>query len=216
MLAGCSGSGPTPASGPFTGTWSGANGVNVANFDTWTLSQAGSTVTGTVKTISSQGTASDDINGTASGNIATVSLSNNGKVEVGAATLTLSGTNLTAQWSGNSGAVTEALTAGGACANPLVGTLNILNTYYIEQKSDMYIMIFNGAGAPVLQGYNQLVQDILSGPYVAKTYGRTSTGSINTDDSWNLCTSSVIQVAACRVNQYTSNTGCKGRVAPHG
>jgi hypothetical protein len=218
--AGCSGGngggGSTGASGPFTGTWSGANAVNVANYDTFTLSQSGASVSGTVSTISSQGTATDNISGTANGGTATVAVTNNGTVAIGSMTLTIGGGTLTAQWTGNAGAVTETLTTGGPCANPLVGTLNILNTYNVEQKSDMYIMVFNGAGIAIAQGMNQVIQDVPSGPYIVKTYGRAADGKIYTDDSWNLCSSSVAQVAACKVNQYTSNAGCKGRPLPHG
>jgi hypothetical protein len=56
---------------------------------------------------------------------------------------------------------------------------------------------------------------VLSGPYTVKMYGRAADGKIYTDDSWNLCSSSVAQVAACKVNQYTSNSGCKGRPLPN-
>ena len=210
------GGGSTGASGPFTGLWSGANAINVANYDTFTLSQSGSSVSGTVSTLSFQGTATDNLSGTANGSMATVAVTSNGKVSTASMTLTLSGGTLTAQWAGNAGPVTETLATGGPCANPLVGTLNIPNTYNVEQKSDMYIMVFNGAGIAIAQGTNQVVQDVPSGPYVAKTYGTAADGKIYTDDSWNLCSSSVVQVAACKVNQYTSNAGCKGRPLPHG
>lgn len=221
FIAGCSGGNSgggtsTGASGLFTGVWSGANAVNVANYDTFTLTQSGANVSGTVSTISVQGTATDNISGTANGSTATVAVTHSGNVAIPSMTLTIGGSTLTAQWTGNAGPLTETLGTGGPCANPLVGTLNILNTYNVEQKSDMYIMVFNGAGIAIAQGMNQVVGDVPSGPYTAKTYGRAADGKIYTDDSWNLCSSSAIQVAACKVNQYTSNAGCKGRPLPHG
>lgn len=97
--------------------------------------------------------------------------------------------------------------------NGITGTLNILDTWNVEQKSDMYIMVFNGAGVAVVQGYNQIVQDILSGPYIAKFYGRANDGKIYTSD-WNLCFTSNIQVDAGKVNQYKTNGGCTGKKVP--
>jgi hypothetical protein len=229
-LAGCGGggSGTTAASGPFTGTWSGSFSNSAGIYPmTLTLSQTGASVAGVAAVTTAVGTGTESINGTANGNTATVAFTNSsGTTVVPVATFSINGTGMSVNWATTSGfVITGTLTSGGipvpqpgtaACVNPNVGTLNVTNTYYVEQKSDMYIMVFNGAGVPILQGYNQVVQDVLSGPYIVKTYGRAADGKIYTDDSWNLCSSSAVQVDACKVNQYTSNAGCKGRPLPHG
>jgi hypothetical protein len=208
--------------GPFTGTWSGTFGTGASPFSV-TLSQTNSTVVG-VAAVTTNGVASGlSINGSASGNVANVAMTYpDGSSAVPKATFTLAGSTLSTQWTGSTGVVvtgslspTAAAPTTAGCANPLIGTLNILNTYYIEQNSDMYIQVFNGAGVVIAQGTNQIVQDVLSGPYIMKTFGRAADGKIYTDASWNLCSQSNVQVDACKVNQYKSNSGCVGRPLPH-
>ena len=125
-LAGCSGgSGPTAASGPFTGTWSGTWGES-GDPATLTLSQTGSSVTGSVNTTSSQGVIlTQSINGTASGNTATVSFTFNGAVLVTGATFTISGSNMSTQWlsSDGSGVLdTGSLASGATPTTPTLPT----------------------------------------------------------------------------------------------
>lgn len=223
IMAGCAGSGPTPptpAPAPaFAGTWSGIPSGSTGPFGlSLVLSQTGSTVSGTsVWTfINPTAVATLNINGTATGSSATLNVTDpsNGSKVGSSMTATINGSSMTITAGAVSGTLNQQAGISG-CVNPAVGTVNIQNTYAAEQHSDMYLMLYTGAGVAVAQGTNSIVQDVLSGPYVLKTYGRAADGKIYTDDSWNLCTQSFVQVDACKINQYKSNVGCVGRPLPH-
>lgn len=221
-FAACAGNSSTQptAPTPFSGTWSGIPSGNTGPFGlTLTLSQSGSSVSGTsVWTfVNPIAIANLTLKGTATGSSSTLTVTDpsNGSTVGSPLALTISGSTMSVSAGAISGSLNQQTGIAG-CANPAVGTLNIQNTYAAEQHSNMYLMLFTGTGAVVAQGTNQIVQDVLSGPYILKTFGTAADGKIYTDDSWNLCTQSFIQVDACKVNQYKSNTGCSGRPLPHG
>jgi len=104
-----------PSGGLFTGFWSGSFGPGGVTPMTLTLTQNGSTVSGTkVITCAGCGPGRSTVAGTASGQVATVSFTTPPATtpSTQGATLTLNGSTMTTQWIGGGGAViTGTLTA---------------------------------------------------------------------------------------------------------
>jgi len=138
LAAACTGcaSNPMPPSGPFTGTWSGTNPNNSSEVDTLTLSQAGTSVTGSFDENSPiTGNATYTVNGTASGNAATVAIADDGVVFFQAVPLTLTGASLSMQLSYSGSIVTEVLTTG---PPPLTTATNIAGTWTTPSPVTLY------------------------------------------------------------------------------
>jgi hypothetical protein len=114
----CSGgnsSSPTSPSGPFSGSWVGTFGSPPVPI-TITLSQSGSTVSGTMTITSGPGVGQVLVQGTASGSTANVTFTNSDGSAVGVtnATFTLNGGTMSTQWIGTGGIVITGTLTGGA------------------------------------------------------------------------------------------------------
>ena len=97
-----------PSGGLFTGFWSGSFGPGGVTPMTLTLTQNGSTVSGTmVITCAGCGPGQSTVAGTASGQVATVSFTTPPATtpSIQGATLTLNGSTMTTQWIGGGGTV---------------------------------------------------------------------------------------------------------------
>jgi hypothetical protein len=112
-------SSPTsPSAALFTGSWSGSYGLSVGGPQTpmtITLTQSGSTVTGTsIITCNGCGPGRSIVRGTASGQVATVTMTPDGATTPSTLgrTLTINANTMSIQWVGASGVVTGTLTAG--------------------------------------------------------------------------------------------------------
>lgn len=108
----------SPSAALFTGSWSGSYGLSTGGPQTpmtITLTQSGSTVTGTgIITCDGCGPGRLIVRGTASGQVATVTMTADGATtpSTTARTLTLNGNTMSIQWVAVTGVVTGTLTAG--------------------------------------------------------------------------------------------------------